>query len=168
MICSVRSWRKIHNKVTKDRLTLQFNGNHTTAARRSCQGWRSRGRQGRVPVLSRCSVELLATAFQGSCLAGNSMCDADVRWDLFTGHTLCIWFPSSRFHKQCVSDMRNRREEQIQFLCVSAFIFHPKMMEVNAGSLVWEHSTGVWGAGGRWFYCGKIWVSSLLITESAA
>lgn len=133
--------------ISKDRLTLQFNGNYMIAARKSCQWWKSSGRH--------CDQSLLSWApcysFSVSCLAKNSMCDDDVRWYLFAGHTLCIWFPFSCFHKHSVSDMKNRREEQILFLCVSAFIFHPKMMEINIGSLLWLHSKGAWGAGERWF-----------------
>lgn len=56
-------------------------------------------------------------------------------------------FPSHVFTNNV--SVKNRREEQILFLCVSAFIFHPKMMEIKIGSLLWLHSTGAWGAGGR-------------------
>lgn len=44
--------------------------------------------------------------------------------------------------------MKNGRENQILFLCASAFIFHLKLTEMDVGSLLWLHSTGLCGAGG--------------------
>lgn len=103
---------------SKDRLTktLQFNGNYMIAARKSCQWWRSRRRHGRVLVISRCSVEVLATAFQWSCLAKHSRRSNGISWYLCTSHALCIWFHFLCFHNVSVTWKKGEKRYCVRLL----------------------------------------------------
>lgn len=143
---------------SKQRLTLQVNWNHITATK-SCWWQRMRG----TLVISHCSVEVLATAFQWSCLAVNSTwwrCQVSVHRTCSL-HSVFLMFSQSM--PVTWKTGKNR------YYCVWLPLFYPKLMEIKAGSLLWLHFTG--GVGSREGDDSSMTVLdfiSLLIAERAA